>query len=141
MKQTNLAVSKLRPFENNPYQVRDDAEMNALIESIQEYGILTPLIVRPIENTDEYEVISCHRRLHAAQRKKVPPCKSFLCYVLFTSAVSDAQMLYTDSCQLLRQWTKLMLNGSFLMLLSPILAMQLFACIPSPASAASSSPS
>ena len=53
MKQTNLAVSKLRPFENNPYQVRDDAEMNALIESIQEYGILTPLIVRPIENTDE----------------------------------------------------------------------------------------
>ena len=68
MKQTNLAVSKLHPFENNPYQVRDDAEMNALIESIQEHGILTPLIVRPIENTDEYEVISGHRRLHAAQK-------------------------------------------------------------------------
>ena len=66
MKQTNLAVSKLRPFENNPYQVRDDAEMNALIESIQENGILTPLIVRPIGSTDEYEVISGHRRLHAA---------------------------------------------------------------------------
>ena len=68
MKQTNIAVSKLRPFENNPYQVRDDAEMNTLIESIQAQGILSPLIVRPIENTEEYEVISGHRRLHAAQK-------------------------------------------------------------------------
>ncbi len=68
MKQTNIAVSKLRPFENNPYQVRDDDEMNTLIESIQTQGILSPLIVRPIENTDEYEVISGHRRLHAAQK-------------------------------------------------------------------------
>ena len=68
MKQTNIAVSKLRPFENNPYQVRDDDEMNALIESIQTQGVLTPLIVRPIENTEEYEVISGHRRLHAAQK-------------------------------------------------------------------------
>ena len=75
MKQTNIAVSKLRPFENNPYQVRDDAEMNTLIESIQTQGILSPLIVRPIENTEEYEVISGHRRLHAAQKAgitKVP---------------------------------------------------------------------
>ena len=68
MKQTNIAVSKLRPFENNPYQVRDDAEMNTLIESIQTQGVLSPLIVRPIENTEEYEVISGHRRLHAAQK-------------------------------------------------------------------------
>ena len=68
MKQTKIAVSKLRSFENNPYQVRDDAEMNTLIESIQTQGILSPLIVRPIENTDEYEVISGHRRLHAAQK-------------------------------------------------------------------------
>ena len=68
MKQTNIAVSKLRPFENNPFQVRDDAEMNTLIESIQAQGILSPLIVRPIENTEEYEVVSGHRRLHAAQK-------------------------------------------------------------------------
>ena len=68
MKQTKIAVSKLRSFENNPYQVRDDAEMNTLIESIQTQGILSPLIVRPIENTDEYEVVSGHRRLHAAQK-------------------------------------------------------------------------
>ena len=68
MKQTKIAVSKLRSFENNPYQVRDDAEMNTLIESIQMQGVLSPLIVRPIESTDEYEVISGHRRLHAAQK-------------------------------------------------------------------------
>lgn len=68
MKQTKIAVSKLRSFENNPYQVRDDAEMNTLIESIQMHGVLSPLIVRPIENTDEYEVVSGHRRLHAARK-------------------------------------------------------------------------
>ena len=68
MKQTKIAVSKLRSFENNPYQVRDDAEMNTLIESIQMQGVLSPLIVRPIENTGEYEVVSGHRRLHAARK-------------------------------------------------------------------------
>ena len=71
MKQTKIAVSKLRSFENNPYQVRDDAEMNTLIESIQMQGVLSPLIVRPIENTDEYEVVSGHRRLHAAQKARI----------------------------------------------------------------------
>lgn len=61
-----IPVEKLRPFAGHPFKVKDDAEMNTLIESIQTQGILSPLIVRPIENTDEYEVISGHRRLHAA---------------------------------------------------------------------------
>ena len=65
-KPVNIPVSKLRPFEGHPFKVKDDAEMNTLIESVQTQGILSPLIVRPIENTDEYEVISGHRRLHAA---------------------------------------------------------------------------
>ena len=68
MKQVNIVISKLRPFPGNPYKVRDDIEMDNLTQSIRESGILTPLIVRPIENTDEYEVISGHRRLHAAQK-------------------------------------------------------------------------
>ena len=63
-----IPVEKLRPFAGHPFKVKDDAEMNTLIESIQTQGILSPLIVRPIENTDEYEVISGHRRLHAAQK-------------------------------------------------------------------------
>ena len=65
-KPVNIPVSKLRPFEGHPFKVKDDAEMNTLIESVQTQGVLSPLIVRPIENTDEYEVISGHRRLHAA---------------------------------------------------------------------------
>ena len=65
-KPVNIPVSKLRPFEGHPFKVKDDAEMNTLIESVQTQGILSPLVVRPIENTDEYEVISVHRRLHAA---------------------------------------------------------------------------
>ena len=61
-----IPVEKLRPFDGHPFKVKDDDEMNTLIESIQTQGVLSPLIVRPIENTDEYEVISGHRRLHAA---------------------------------------------------------------------------
>lgn len=90
MKQTNIAVSKLRPFENNPYQVRDDAEMNTLIESIQTQGILSPLIVRPIENTDEYEVISGHRRLHAAVKAGIAEVPAFLISALDRDAAAIA---------------------------------------------------
>ncbi len=71
----NIPVSKIHPFEGNPYKVLDNDEMNTLIGSIQEQGILTPIIIRPIESTDEYEVISGHRRLHAtvkAGMKEVP---------------------------------------------------------------------
>lgn len=63
-----IPVEKLRPFAGHPFKVKDDDEMNTLIESIQTQGILSPLIVRPIEDTDEYEVVSGHRRLHAAQK-------------------------------------------------------------------------
>ena len=62
-----LDITKLKAFENHPYKVKDDAEMEALIESIKEHGILSPIIVRPLEN-DEYEIISGHRRLFASER-------------------------------------------------------------------------
>lgn len=61
-----ISIEKLHPFDGYPFKVKDDDEMNTLIESIQTQGILSPLIVRPIEDTDKYEVISGHRRLHAA---------------------------------------------------------------------------
>ena len=89
MKQTHIAVSKLRPFEENPYQIRDDAEMDALVESVREYGVLTPLIVRPIENTDEYEVISGHRRLHAAQKAGITEIPALI-YALDRDAAAIA---------------------------------------------------
>ena len=76
---TNIAIANLHPFEGHPYQVRDDAEMDALVESIRELGILTPLIVRPIEDTPkEYEVISGHRRLHAAQKAGISEVPAFV---------------------------------------------------------------
>ena len=65
---TQIPIAKLRPFEGHPYKVLDNEEMKSLTESIREHGVLTPLIVRPIEGTDEYEVISGHRRLYAAQK-------------------------------------------------------------------------
>ena len=89
MKQTKIAVSKLRSFENNPYQVRDDAEMNTLIESVQTQGILSPLIVRPIESTDEYEVISGHRRLHAAVKAGIAEVPALI-YALDRDAAAIA---------------------------------------------------
>lgn len=63
-----ISIEKLHPFEGHPYKVLDNEEMEALTESIHAEGILSPLIVRPLEGTDGYEVISGHRRLHAAQR-------------------------------------------------------------------------
>ena len=72
----NIAIEKLFPFEGHPFKVQDNEEMNALIESIQEQGILSPLIVRPKENTeDEYKIVSGHRRFRAAVKagiKEVP---------------------------------------------------------------------
>ena len=63
-----IPVEKLYPFEGHPYKVLDNEEMEMLTESVQNEGVLSPLIVRPLEGTDGYEVISGHRRLHAAQR-------------------------------------------------------------------------
>ena len=65
-KAANIQVDKLRTFEGHPFKVLDDEDMDNLIESIRQQGIISPLIVRTIESTDEYEVISGHRRLHAA---------------------------------------------------------------------------
>ena len=70
-----IPIAKLHPFEGHPYKVLDNEEMEMLTESVQNEGVLSPLIVRPLEDTNEYEVISGHRRLHAAQRaglSKVP---------------------------------------------------------------------
>ena len=65
----NIPVEKLRPFEGHPFKAKDDEEMNTLIESVQTQGILSPLIVRPLENTtDEYEIISGHRRVMASRK-------------------------------------------------------------------------
>ena len=70
MKNTkNILIEKLHAFENHPYKVQDNEEMERLAESIREHGVLSPIIVRPKENTeDEYEIISGHRRVMASRK-------------------------------------------------------------------------
>lgn len=65
----NISIEKLHPFENHPYKVQDNEEMESLAESIKSHGVVSPIIVRPLENTtDEYEIISGHRRVMASRK-------------------------------------------------------------------------
>ena len=89
----NIPVSKIHPFEGNPYKVLDNDEMNNLICSIQEQGILTPIIIRPIENTDEYEVISGHRRLHATVKAGMKEVPAFI----YAVSRDEAAIMLVDS--------------------------------------------
>ena len=90
----NIPTEKIHSFEGHPYKVLDNEEMELLIESIKEQGILSPIIVRPIEETEkEYEVISGHRRLHAAVKagmKTVPA-------LIYAITRDEAAIMLVDS--------------------------------------------
>ena len=90
----NIPTEKIHSFEGHPYQVLDNEEMELLIDSIKEQGILSPIIVRPIEETEkEYEVISGHRRLHAAEKagmKTVPA-------LIYAISRDEAAIMLVDS--------------------------------------------
>lgn len=76
---TNISINKLHEFKDHPYKVLDNDEMNRLIESVQEQGITSPLIVRPLEGTtNEYEIISGHRRFRAAQKAGLSEVPAFI---------------------------------------------------------------
>lgn len=69
-----LSPEKMQPFPNHPFKVIDDDKMTDMVESIEEYGVLVPIIVRPMENGN-YEIVSGHRRHHAAVlagQKEIP---------------------------------------------------------------------
>lgn len=72
----NISIDKLHPFKNHPYKVQDNEEMERLAESIKQNGVVSPVIVRPMEDMpDEYEIISGHRRVMASRKagmKEVP---------------------------------------------------------------------
>ena len=64
---TEIAIRDIYPFENHPFKVMDDEKMEELVDSIKSYGVLTPVILR--KDRDElYQMISGHRRLHAAKK-------------------------------------------------------------------------
>ena len=70
-----LPLTELNPFRNHPFQVRDDDEMDKMVDSVKEYGVMTPAIVRPRQDGG-YEIVAGHRRCHASQRAGVEtmPC-------------------------------------------------------------------
>lgn len=61
-----IEISKIHPFKNHPFKVLDDEKMQDLVESVKINGVLTPVLLRMDEN-EEYEMVSGHRRMHAAQ--------------------------------------------------------------------------
>lgn len=95
----NIGVDKLRTFEGHPFQVLDNEDMDSLTESIKAQGIISPLIVRPIENTDEYEVVSGHRRLHAAVKAGLTEVPA----LIYPLDRSEAMIAVVDS-NLHREW-------------------------------------
>ena len=87
-----LPIDKLKPFEGHPFYVKDDEDMEQLAESIRQQGVLTPLVVRPINN-DEYEVISGHRRLHACKKAGIDMVPAFI----YSMDRSEAVVAMVDS--------------------------------------------
>ena len=85
-----LPVKKLRPFEGHPFKVKDDTEMDQLIQSIRTQGLLTPIAVRPRENNED-EVISGHRRLHACKKAGIATIPALI-YALDRDAATIAMV-------------------------------------------------
>ena len=89
-----IPLDKLHPFPDHPYKVKDNEEMDRLVNSILEYGILTPILARPIENTDgELEILSGHRRCHAAKKAFLSAVPTIVCAL----TRDEAAILVVDS--------------------------------------------
>ncbi len=93
-KTTFIEIKNLHPFAGNPYKVQDNEEMTELTESIREHGVLSPILVRPMENsTTEYEIVSGHRRVMACRKAGITEIPAFI-----TSLDRDgAAILLVDS--------------------------------------------
>ena len=63
---TEVRIDQIFPFENHPFKVLDDDKMEDLVQSIKDNGVLTPVLLRP-DDEGTYEMISGHRRMHAAK--------------------------------------------------------------------------
>ena len=90
----NIPVEKIRPFEGHPYKVLDNEEMNTLIDSIQQKGVISPIVVRPLENTDdEYEIISGHLRLRASVKAGLETVPA----LIYAVSRDEAAVMLVDS--------------------------------------------
>ncbi len=78
-KTTFIKIKNLRPFAGHPYKVQDNEEMAELTESIRAHGVLSPILVRPMENsTTEYEIVSGHRRVMACRKAGISEIPAFV---------------------------------------------------------------
>ena len=88
-----IPIAKLHPFEGHPYKVLDNEETEALTESVYAEGVISPLIVRPLNDADGYEVISGHRRLHAAQKARLSEVPA----LVYEISQEEAAIMLVDS--------------------------------------------
>ncbi len=90
----NIPIDRIVPFDGNPYKVLENEEMDELVQSIRERGVLNPLIVMPKKHAnDVYELISGHRRLFAAQKagKRTVPA------IVYNVSRDEAAIMVVDS--------------------------------------------
>ena len=87
-KVVELGLERLRPFENHPFKVKEDEAMARLMESIERYGIMNPLIVMP---TTEgfYRIISGHRRKYCAEKLGYTQVPVIIQYIRLTSLIPE----------------------------------------------------
>ncbi len=93
MKIDKVNINNLLPFNGNPYRIREGEELESLLDSISENGIISPLIVRPTEKKGKFEVISGHRRLHAARMLNLETLPVTVCDV----SREEAMIMLVDS--------------------------------------------
>lgn len=93
MKIEKVNINNLIPFNENPYRIREGEELESLLDSISENGIISPLIVRPTEEKGKFEVISGHRRLHAARMLNLETVPVTICDV----SREEAMIMLVDS--------------------------------------------
>ena len=77
MKVEEISVASCVPFSGNPFKVRDDFDMELLVQSVLDYGVMFPIMVRPIEN-GQYEIVSGHRRVHACEKAGIDKLPAFI---------------------------------------------------------------
>ena len=93
MKIDKVNINNLIPFNENPYEIRDGEELESLLDSISQNGIISPLVVRPSDEKGKYEVISGHRRLHAARMLNIETVPVTVCDV----SKEEAMIMLVDS--------------------------------------------
>ena len=93
MKIEKVNINNVMPFNENPYRIREGEELESLLDSISENGIISPLVVRPTDEKGKFEVISGHRRLHAARMLNLETVPVTVCDV----SREDAMIMLVDS--------------------------------------------